>query len=177
MRGIKMKKRISLLLVAVLLIVGAFSGCESDFEKSHRVSREAISAASGLTLPDDYEMRSSITRDEFWNDDAVLTGRAILKGEDRENVEKQILDAGWNPLPLTEEMHALIYEGIPDIKNSGDMKFYEYIELPEIENGWWRYVDRSEEDGRKLISKSVYNFDMAIYDSDSGELYTFRVDA
>ena len=50
--------------------------------------------------------------------------------------------------------------------------------MPDIENGWYRLIDRSSEadSGKGLFSHYSLNFTLALYDTEERNLYVLKMD-
>ena len=78
--------------------------------------------------------------------------------------------------------HGLRIEILQDGKNkAADSKksigpYLGDIELPEIQNGYYRLIDRQEEKGTDILERASFNFTLGIYDMDTKTLYFCEVD-
>lgn len=106
----------------------------------------------------------------------------VLKFSD-ETAEKEISEASdWRPLPASEEIAAIIW-GVE--YDDGDTHIgigpYNSGEIPEIENGWYSFSDRSPQHSQSgyendFFSNPPLNYTFAVYDSDEDILYYCEVD-
>ena len=86
----------------------------------------------------------------------------------------------WTKLPLSENLNLIMYGGSKD----GVTYVYELAEeahIPEIENGYYIFEDRSSEstdstDDTELFDRYSFNFSIAIYDCDTDRMYYFEFD-
>lgn len=99
-------------------------------------------------------------------------------------VSIEIKDNGnWNPLPLSENIEALVYgieEGTSIIgpyltDENGDTI------LPDIQNGYYFFYDRHSESetpysDEDVLSRASFNFTLALYDCDNHVLYYVEFD-
>ena len=98
-----------------------------------------------------------------------------------QNVEKSRgITENWTPLPLSENLHIVMYGGEKDGINYG-YNFAEEAHWPKIENGVYKFVDRHSEsknssDDSKILDRYSWNFSIAVYDFDSDILYYFEMD-
>ena len=79
-------------------------------------------------------------------------------------------DPAWSPLPLPEELAALAR--LCHDENGGSR-------IPVPENGYYWFQDRQAEDIRDYsgtMSRYSYNFALAVYDTDTGRLYFWKLD-
>ena len=88
--------------------------------------------------------------------------------------------AGWNSLPLSENLNLIMYGG----EKGGVFYGYELSEtahMPAIKNGYYYFVDRHSEakdasDDSGLFDRFSFNFSLAVYDSDTNRFYYFEYD-
>jgi len=95
-----------------------------------------------------------------------------------ENVLNQV--SSWNALPLTENLHLIMYGGK---KNGTNYSFYlaEKNGIPEINNGYYLFEDRHREStnmysDEDLLGRYSFNFTLALYDNDTNYLYYYEFD-
>ncbi|MBE6639568.1 MAG: hypothetical protein E7616_09015 [Ruminococcaceae bacterium] len=86
----------------------------------------------------------------------------------------------WTTLPLSENLHIVMYGGEKDGINYG-YNFAEEAHWPTIKNGVYKFVDRHSEsknssDDSDLLDRYSVNFSIAVYDLDSNILYYFEMD-
>ena len=87
----------------------------------------------------------------------------------------------WTDLPLSENLHLVMYGGEKNGINYG-YNFAEEAHLPEIKNGVYKFVDRyngylkDRSDDSEILDRSSFNFSIAVYDLDSNTLYYFEMD-
>lgn len=94
------------------------------------------------------------------------------------------LSEHWKPLPLSENITALVY-GISDDNRA----FGPYITsdssteplIPQIDNGYVYFYDRSTEstnpyDDSEVLSRYSFNFTLAMYDADTCTIYYVEFD-
>ena len=76
----------------------------------------------------------------------------------------------WNKLPLSDELNSFVYQPSDWMPS-----------VPEIENGYYWFYDRHSEaedpyDDTAFPGRSSVNFTLAIYDTDSNDLYLYEYD-
>ena len=84
----------------------------------------------------------------------------------------------WKPMPLSENLNLLMYGGEKDGGVYG-YKLAEEAHWPEIEHGYYRFVDEQSADSADdsgLFDRLSYNFEIAAYDTDTNLFYFFRFD-
>ena len=90
--------------------------------------------------------------------------------------------AGWASLPMDETTTLLVYGQSdnaccvgPYLTDSSGSPL-----LPEIENGYYRFIDRQADDkalsSKPILERSSYNFTVAVYDEDLDILYYCHLD-
>ena len=98
-------------------------------------------------------------------------------GENRDEALENV--RGWKELPLSENLRLMLYSG------EKDGVWYNYLDkavtLPEIESGWYCFVDRHREstdssDDTNLLSRYSFNFSAAVYDAQTDRLYYLEFD-
>lgn len=87
---------------------------------------------------------------------------------------------GWNKLPLSENLHLIMYGGEKDGRTYG-FELAEEAKMPKIENGYYIFEDRNFEskdsrDDSELFNRYSYNFSIAVYDMDTDRMYYFEYD-
>ena len=86
----------------------------------------------------------------------------------------------WTTLPLSENLHIVMYGGEKNGINYG-YNFAEEAHWPTIKNGVYKFVDRHGEsknisDDSEILDRYSFNFSVAVYDLDSDILYYFEID-
>ena len=111
------------------------------------------------------------TRTGGFHGDGEFFAKIYLTREQSEKVENRIKkNEHWRKLPLTE------------IVASATGIFDKEMKIPEIENGYWFYLDRSSEATDKYNENDMYNgrashnYSVAVFDSDTNILYYYELD-
>lgn len=86
----------------------------------------------------------------------------------------------WNALPLSENLQLIMYGGEKDGVNYA-YNLAEEAGIPVVTNGCYRFCDRHSQssnstDDSELLSRSSFNFSLAIYDADTDTLYYYEFD-
>lgn len=91
--------------------------------------------------------------------------------EQSEKVKISIMrNEHWRKLPL------------PEILIDATGTFDKELKIPEIENGYWFYLDRNSEATDKYNENDMYNgrysynYSIAVFDSDANILYYYELD-
>lgn len=103
----------------------------------------------------------------------------ILDCSDNIEAALQIVE-GWNALPLSETLSLVMYGGERDSVGYS-YNLAQEAHMPEVENGYYSFTDRHPEaeddtDDGQLLSRSSFNFTLAVYDTDTNRLYYFEFD-
>lgn len=103
--------------------------------------------------------------------DGEAFAKIFFTQEQSEKVENRIKkNQHWRKLPLSE------------IVASSTGIFDKEMKIPEIENGYWFYLDRSSEAKDKNDENDMYNgryshnYSVAVFDSDKNILYYYELD-
>lgn len=86
----------------------------------------------------------------------------------------------WNELPLPEDLNYLMYGVDSDGYTSG-YNLAEDWEIPRIENGYYKFLDRNMDrsdssDTSEFLNRGLYNYTIAVYDSDTNRMYYLAED-
>lgn len=161
-----MKKAVALLLVAVACVALAAGGFGPSARDAAFRDLE-LSASSGQLI--------SHVSTYSGGEGASCTAVAL---ED-ESVLRAIQDsAAWSPLPVDETVRILMYgEDVED----GRIGPYAtdgvgHALAPEIQNGYYRLIDRHEDAGAGILERNSFNFTVGLYDADSDTLYCCKLD-
>ncbi len=98
--------------------------------------------------------------------------------ENREQALENV--SSWNKLPLSENLNLIMYGGEKD-GVSYDYNIAEKANIPNVENGYYFFVDRHSKstdssDDSELFNRYSFNFSLAVYDSDTDMMYYFEFD-
>ena len=161
-----MKKFISILIVFMLVML--FSGCNKSFTPDGYI-RKAI----GISLPKNAAITYRDTHSGPFGDGEYFAAVKI-PDEEVESFLKTIENKKWVPLPLRDDINALLYGGVVDeVEYLGELT---ETEIPKIETGYWYFHDRSEEKSKDLLNRYSYNFTIAMFDTDTNTLYVYELD-
>lgn len=86
----------------------------------------------------------------------------------------------WKKIPLTENLHLIMYGGTIDGTNYM-YNFAQNNDIPEIKNGYYYFIDRHSDAKNKysdadLFDKYSYNFTLALFDLETGIFYYYELD-
>lgn len=96
-----------------------------------------------------------------------------------EEVDKNELEKNWKKLPLSNNIKEVLeMEQCDDNECKNVFKRYE---IPEIENGYYYFLDRhtdskDKKDDTNLNNRSSYNFSIALYNSNEKIIYFYELD-
>lgn len=161
-------------MVLLLLIIFSLVGCGKKDIQSDISDSIGIDVSKGTVLTD------SDSHGGF-HGDGMMFQQILFEDSD---LSDEIKDNGnWNPMPLSENIEALVYgieEGTSSIgpfltDESGNPI------IPDIQNGYYYFYDRHSESKEPLsdedvLSRASFNFTLAVYDSDNHILYYVEFD-
>lgn len=165
-----MRRIIGLMLLVIFSLVGCGKkGIQSDISESL-----GIDVSKGTILTD------SNSHGGF-HGDGMLFQQISFEDSKLSNEIKD--NDGWNPMPLSQNMEALVY-GIEEatssigpylIDESGDTI------IPDVQNGYYYFYDRHSESkdpysDKDILDRASFNFTLALYDSDNHVLYYVEFD-
>ncbi len=94
----------------------------------------------------------------------------------------------WKELPLSDNVNILLY-GVTNEREDYVESIGPYVSdadgnplAPEIENGYYFFMDRQAEenedkyDDSKVLDRGAYNFTVAVYDTDTDVMHYFKMD-
>lgn len=164
--------RLYFLIAAAVVLMGVLSFCDAGADKS----------IFGIDVSDAEVVAD--TDSHGWLGDGERYSE--LKFSDA-SAEIEI-SKSWQPLPASERITAIIWG--TEFENNGErygVGPYMSAELPQVENGWYYFEDRTEQiDGATpnlnggapdsdsaaaLYLSPPRNFTVAVYDSDTATLY------
>lgn len=165
-----MKKMV--LLLAAFLLLGAV-GCGS--ENYERTIHEEL----GINVSDGIKEIYADTHGGFRGDGNTYVVLQFLDDDVRKQIEE---DPQWKEFPLDETVRALLY----GTEDSGHVQGPYFKDrdgkavVPEIENGYYRLIDRQEEtikaEEEDILSRYSMNLTIGIYDIDADKLYFCKID-
>lgn len=155
-----MKRYLSVILAAIILSV-CLCGCESDESAALRhlnndlgtdISEKQISSYSDTHggFLGDGELRITVEPDGDFQADVILKSDV------------------WKPLGEDETAYGVLY--------GTDSVAPMFPILPEPEHAWCWFNDRHTDTQTPFFARNSYNFTIAVYDSDTGTLYYYRLD-
>lgn len=163
----KKRKKNMMSPAGILLVLTLFlNGCSSSGNAESIVSESLSIDVSGAE-----EITDADSHEGLHNDGTTYI---ILKFKDNRLSEQIKGNSQWHSLPMDRKTETLAY-GISDREKSigpylGD------IELPEIQNGYYRLIDRHEENDTDILERTSFNFTLGIYDTDTKTLYFCEID-
>lgn len=170
-----MRKHICSIFVLLSLLI-VLNGCQLHiFSSKNEISREL-----GVDVSKGEQLAYTDSHGGFHGDGQIF---AALKFSDDKLLEEIESNDDWNPLPLSENLTAVVY-GISDENSSvGPYLTEEEGEpvIPEIQNGYYFFLDRHSEsrdshDDGELLQRHSFNFTIALYDVDTDTLYYVKLD-
>lgn len=161
------------MIFSVFLIALILTGCNSNSE------RDEISKAIGADVSEGIETFRYDSGSSFHGDGGFCIG---LQFENDKILEAISDDEKWETFPFDDITQVLVYgktfETESEIRVRGP-----YVKdgngdvlLPQIEKGYYRLIDRQEDDGRDILSREAMNVTFMIYDEGNETLYYCEVD-
>lgn len=161
-------RTIILLLLVTRIVVGY----------SLSINRK-ISKDLEIKLPKKLEIEWEDSHGGF-HGDGVTLAKVRLNDKDMNKLVKSIQDS-WNKTPITENIKLEFYGGKKDNMNYGS-KLAKDLEMPEIKNGYWIFIDRHNQDreftkGENLYPRYSANYSFGLVDVDTNILYYIKFDS
>lgn len=141
---------------AVILLLGCMlrSGAGDDFLQN-RISESLGIDASRGTVVESYDDHSG-----FHVDGTLF---AVLSFPDDALQSQIAAPGGWYALPMTEELHTLLYGTRTEEAAIGP---YVGVTIPKVEEGYWILIDRhSEREKSEILDGGSFNYTAAVYDA------------
>lgn len=158
-----MKKYFCLILSLLSLLLSSCTFSQSNSDVPH------LSSSLGLSLPNPIHAEHKDTHGGFHGDGATWVQMEFSAEQDKLLQEHLQNTEGWSPFPLPEPLDAFLYE------------MQDSITIPQISHGFWYFYDRHEESKshfscQELLQRHSFNFNFAMYDTDSHILYYLEFD-
>jgi hypothetical protein len=173
----KTKKRFFLFIAALAAfsIILLLAGCRSEtFKRSRELYALGIDPSSATVV------ESSDSHGGFHGDGLLFAQISIA--DDSVGAILSQRDE-WKPLPLSENLTALVYGITTETSQTGPYLTNEDNEpvFPEIQNGYYYFEDRHAKsidpyDDTDVFGRNSYNLTVAIYDTDTNMLYYAELD-
>ncbi len=168
------KEKGKLLIVLFVALMIFTVGCVRQPAQSVVSKALKISVSGGNVLED------TDTHGGFHGDGET---RIVLQFSNDKVLEQIRGSKDWKAFPVEETVAILAY-GVTEKTESTIISRGPYITkeggmpwIPEIQNGYYRLIDRHEENGKtNLLERNSLNFILAIYDADTGKLYYCEFD-
>lgn len=162
------------IMVLILIMMLSLAGCgNSDIQGNLSDSLE-IDVSKGMVLSD------SDSHGGFHGDGMMFQAISF----DDNNVLDEIKDNdNWKPMPLSENITALVYGVDDEVSSIGPYLTDENGNaiIPEIQNGYYYFYDRHSEskdpyNDEYVLGRASFNFTLSLYDSDNHVLYYVEFD-
>ena len=187
-----MKSDRSRALVCLVIVLGMVVGCvliskwlNGDYRDPEKtksyVIREFIEGDLGLDIAGGVFV-------ECYDDHGGWMGEgetyAVIQFPDQRLAEDIMDRNGWQPMPISRDMHLLVYGWAEDgTKVNG---WFDRRNLPEIEHGYWILLDRQSDEQRAsrpredeepgILNRYSWNLTIGLYDTDQDILYVLALD-
>ena len=147
-----------LVIISLLLI----TGCSFN-DRKELISSRLEMDLSNCTIASEKDTHGGFLGDGDYFAKIICT--------DKEDSE---IKSEWNELPLTDELRDVM--NLVQCDGKGCKDAYEKYNIPDIENGYYLFVDRHEEKDKKFDERASYNFSLGIYDGDNKIIYYYELD-
>ncbi len=177
-----MNRKIGKVLAIGFAAAMAFCLSSCGGESREEAAAGSVSDGLGIDIAGGEEVSYSDIHGGFLGDGITYAAYRFADS----NVREQIEESGeWVPLPMDEVAAVLAYgvteHGEGYTINRGPYLTDEEQEplLPEVENGYYRLIDRQMENGfvtAAMLERASLNFTLGIYDTDTDTLYYCEMD-
>lgn len=161
-------------IVLLLLMIFSLVGCGKKDIQSDISDSLGIDVNKGTVLTD------SDSHGGFHGDgmmfQQITFEDSMLSDEIKDN-------DSWKPLPLSQNIEALVYGIEEDTSSIGSYLTDENGDtiIPDIQNGYYYFYDRHSEstepyNDKDVLNRASFNFTLAVYDSDNHVLYYVEFD-
>ena len=158
-----MKKALS--MIAAMLLIDILYGCSASVRPDGYLGF----SKQDFTVVDEMDHHGGLHGDWYYY--------LILDCSDHTETALKNVE-GWKKLPLSENLDMIMYS-----REKDDIHYMynlsEEAHMPEIENGYYYFMDQDSEseelyDDSELLNHYVFNFTLAVYDSDTDIFYYFE---
>ncbi len=137
-------------------------------------TKDTVSDESGLDVSAGKEVSSY----QAYSGNGDGSSCVALSFDDDKVLEEIKSDTEWKAFPLDETVQTLVY-GVSDGTNStgpylNDDEGKQMV--PEIQNGYYRLIDRHTDKKTEILNRNSFNFTLGIYDTDTDTLYWCKLD-
>ena len=163
-----MRNSFAALAALTMVLLVALTACKSES------ARDAVSEALGIDASSGSELSAYDTHSG--NGDGASC--VALRFSD-DTVLEEIKDGTeWESFPLDETVQTLVYG-----TETGTTKAGPFLSdgdgnplVPEIQNGYYRLIDRHSDTGTNILERHSFNFTVALYDTNTNTLYFCELD-
>ena len=162
----------------ILVILSLLLGISGNRQLANQFSMANMSQTLQVALAQGIMIENIDTHGGFHGDGQSLTvWNSIL--------EQILTDPDWKELPMTDNLEALlcgvVYDTGLSITEIGPCVDFSEEQLPQIQNGYYYFVDRQAESemqhsDAQIMERASLNFSIALYDVDTDTLYYIEVD-
>lgn len=136
-----------------------------------RSAADRVGRALNLTIS---HARARVSTDSHGGLSRDGTACTVLQALDGSLLEQIRTDGRWRPLPMDKTTRILAYGYDDGITSIGP--YLGEVELPEIQTGYYRLIDRHSDTDTDILDRYSFNFTLGVYDSDTNTLYCCEVD-
>lgn len=176
---------LTVLTAAVILS----SGCSSTvavMESVKSLGKEVdITSSLGISATNGEYTEILETHGGFHGDGVTYSTVQFSDDSAVEGIKKS---DGWHELPMSENVNILVYGAVTDMDGTEYHNGPYFTDddgntlAPEVENGYYFFMDRQAEDEDKrfddsqVLDRNSYNCTVAIYDTDTDTLHYLKLD-
>ena len=130
----------------ILVILSLLLGISGSRQLANQFSTANMSQTLQVALAQGVMIENIDTHGGFHGDGQSLT---VWKFDDNSILEQILTDPDWKELPMTDNLEALLYGVVYDtglsITEIGPCVDFSEEQLPQIQNGYYYFVDRQAE--------------------------------
>ena len=157
-------KKLAVLLTAAIICVSLVACGKKTPQEI--VSKELCVDVSGGT-----EISYEDTHGGFHGDG---TTSIVLQFNDSSVLEAIKKASVWKEFPLDEIMQEIVYGS--DMEIDGRPAPGPFMQVPEIQNGYYILIDRHSEKDKNILERYSFNFTVGLYDADTNIMYFCKLD-
>lgn len=167
------KKSFFLILVIIIFLVISYVFLILPVNNGYNNSKKHISKIIEIDIEKCNVEIESDTHGGFFGDGDYF---AKINCSDKENHDDFY---NWKPMPLSDSLKKAM--GMSQCDDEECLTIFEKYSIPEINNGYYYFLDRHSElidkhDDANLNNRDSMNFSLAIYDADNKIIYFYEMD-
>ena len=160
----------------ILVILSLLLGISGSRQLANQFSTANMSQTLQVALAQGTMIENVDTHGGFHGDGQSL---AVWKFDDNSALEQILKDPDWKDLEAL--LYGVVYDTGLSITEIGPCVDFSEEQLPQIQNGYYYFVDRQAESeiqhsDAQIMERASLNFSIALYDVDTDTLYYIEVD-